>query len=76
MTENKTGIVKGLKLSRTGHSSINGINDRILGLGRLGVRRELAERDKNKHKSCLQIPKRLSCTHEGYLEGKTFAQYK
>lgn len=34
-----------------------------------------AERDKNEHKSCPQIPKRLSCIHEGYLEGKIFAQY-
>lgn len=34
------------------------------------------QKHKNKHISCLQIPERVSCTHEGYLEGKTFAQYK
>lgn len=43
MTESKTGIVKGLKLSHMGHSSINGINYRSSGLERLGVRYKLAE---------------------------------
>lgn len=73
MAGNKIGKFKpfGLKLSFIGHSSVNWINYKFLGLERLGTGCRLLERDK-KYKSCLQIPKRLSFMQGRFLKKVLF----